>query len=198
MNHSAKIEPQKVLFHFCRICIVVAFFIYLSSCSNHCDEAQIQDRLTSSQFINTPSTTKLILYQNSIPPSGDLLKEHPEHNVFLGLGLVSIVPYSSIAGIEIGADFVLTQQGKTEAASGWKICRGPNDEEAYEIITARKEFMNIIDVKHSGTNTSVTFTWQWIPTKIGEALGTPRTKKNSHAQLFYKNNDCILDEEDIN
>jgi hypothetical protein len=176
---------------------ISTFFIsvfLLQGCSDDFALEKIQQMLESSQFMNEPATTILGLYVNNILPESDLRKEHPEMEVFLTIGYVTIKPHTIIIGQKVGAEFILTPEGdKARASGGWSIIPGTQVQQ-WSVETARKKFIEASEPEYVEKIAKVSFKWKWEPNKIGEGLGLTRETSSACAKFKREKNEWQLTE----
>lgn len=145
-------------------------------------KAEATRLLRSSDFLAEMATTRLVLYRNRIFPASDLIAEHRDTVKFVDLGLVEIRPSDVLWGKPIGARFVLTPQGE-QAAAGWRTTSGPGGEEAWIVPTARKVLIRVAKPVTSGELAECSFTWRWVPTKVGDKTGAFRGSEAGSASF---------------
>lgn len=140
--------------------------------------------LRDSEFLRQTSTTKLILYKDDWISIPDFVAQHPDLKPFLDLGLVAVRSARRvwILGL-VGAVSYLTPEGE-RASAGWQRSSGPEGEDAWMVPTASKELVEVqVPVEISDTEAACSFTWKWIPTAMGKAVGTPDTTETSRAKF---------------
>lgn len=147
-------------------------------------KAEATRLLRSSDFLGEMATTRLVLYRNRIFPAADLIAEHRDTVKFIDLGLVEIRPSEVLWGKPIGAKFVLTPEGEQAAATGWRTTSGPGGEEAWIVPTARKELVRVAEPVTSGESAECSFTWKWVPTKVGDKTGAAKGTEAGSASFY--------------
>lgn len=160
-------------------------------------KAEAARLLRSSDFIAEMATTRLVLYRNHIFPAADLMAEHRDAVKFIDLGLVEIRPSEVIWGRPIGAKFVLTAEGEQAVATGWRSTSGPGGEEAWIVPTARKELVRVAEPVTDGESAECSFTWRWVPTKIGDKTGALKATVTSSASFHLDKDRWYLDESSL-
>jgi hypothetical protein len=160
-------------------------------------KAEAARLLRSSDFMAEMATTRLVLYRNHIFPAADLIAEHRDTVKFVDLGLVEVRPGEVLWGRPIGAKFVLTPEGEQAAATGWRSTSGPGGEEAWIVPTARKELVRIANPVTYEESAECSFTWRWVPTKIGDKTGAFKSSETGSASFHLDRDRWYLDESSI-
>jgi hypothetical protein len=160
-------------------------------------KAEASQLLRSSDFMGEMATTRLVLYHNQIFPAADLIAEHRDMVKFIDLGLIEVRPSGIFWGKPIGAKLVLTTEGERAAAAGWRPTAGPAGEEAWIVPTARKELIEVRELRTREGEADCKFVWKWTATKIGHQTGGPKGSETAGARFHRDEDRWSLDEGSI-
>jgi hypothetical protein len=166
----------------------------LSACGKGLPKEEAERLIRASEFMGKPLTGTLTLHRNRIFSADSLRAEHPEVSPLLAAGLVEVRPDKVLFGMPVGARFALTTEGEREAASGWQRTSGTDGEEAWVVVMAHKELVQVSDPVAEGELAECNFAWRWAATKAGEAGQVPEQAQTAQAQFRLEGERWVLDE----
>jgi hypothetical protein len=175
------------------LCILLAA-VLLGACGKSLPKEEAERLIRTSSFMAKPLTATLTLYRNRVFSADDLRAEHPEVDPLLTAGLVEIRPDKVLFGMPIGARYVLTSAGEHEASAGWQRRSGAGGEESWEVVTAHKELVQVMEPASKDGSAECDFTWRWVATKAGEGSQAPADAQTARAQFRLENEQWVLDE----
>ncbi len=160
--------------------------IALVGCRHQLEKDKAEDFIRASDFMKEPSGEDFVLYENSVLPASELLQSHPEVRPFIEQGFAEIRPNTVIGPLSVGAKIALTTKGKMAADANWKRTTRASGEEAWTIPVARRNFVIIDELSQKGDSADCKFSWQLVPTEMGQGLGRKTVAGKAHAHFDYK------------